>query len=346
MERPKLVKKEIADQQRAREGEIEALLQKEEDREEFSKNEIDEIERLAKIAKERLSKNKIQEENFKSLDPETAKRIAYVKQRREQMKQASQQEEDTKVGTVKALYKAKTELIKELSGLMEAVVFESIETHGWLGSNMKAKPASEYDDIANGIDIITFEIQNGVANRQTALATDETTSERSAVNKLSGIVAEIKRGELKQTKYLEYTDDRGQTKREINVKTPRVVITLTRRGVLALARDCFGGNPLETIQKMRAHGGQFAIREQIIAQLKAFSQLAEKEGKKELAHLYRDRLNAIRQPENLEELLKNPETKRQYTVFKNNPAHRELLVEVEKINTPKKQEERFRSVKH
>lgn len=117
-------------------------------------------------------------------------------------------------------------VIGKKSKLFEAILSEQIEEQNWMGGEVMAVAASEYDDIKNRVDMI-LEFTGEEASRL-ALAVDLTTATNTEIlrAKLKRIRDEIRSGELTRVKYFksEAEDFRGELG-----NIPRVIVCADQR---------------------------------------------------------------------------------------------------------------------
>ena len=169
--------------------------------------------------------------------------------------------------------------LKKIASVLEAVVYEQIKINNWLGPEATAIKSSRYDDIKNGVDnIVEFHKEEDFSSSHLALAIDETFS-HDVDEKFKRIKEEIKRGELTQIKY--FISERLNIRGELS-KIPRVVI-----GIDAKTTKEIGELWLEKNNKdLAKHSTQFIILEEILLQLEAFKNYAEKVNQPEIASIY------------------------------------------------------------
>ncbi len=169
--------------------------------------------------------------------------------------------------------------------IFEAVMFERIELSNWLGENAITIQASRYDDIKNGVDVITEfdEGENKVSHL--AMAFDVTTSEFIR-KKFDRIREEITAGELTRVKYFE--SDRLNLKGE-KTKIPRVIVGANRETVEEIANLWLHGRNSE----LGDHPVQFKILVEIREQLEAFQVFAESIGRHDIGEIYHHGLEII-----------------------------------------------------
>jgi hypothetical protein len=92
-----------------------------------------------------------------------------------------------------------------LGTILEAIVTEQAELNEWLGSDVRTRKASRYDDVENGVDVIA-EIEQEHTTSHLALAIDVTHGV-FLQKKFDRIKREIDEGTLTTVKYFENTDE-------------------------------------------------------------------------------------------------------------------------------------------
>ncbi|MEK7596191.1 MAG: hypothetical protein AAB564_01420 [Patescibacteria group bacterium] len=163
---------------------------------------------------------------------------------------------------------------QQLALIFEALVLDQTERSDWLGENAMTVRSSKFDDYVNGVDMIV-EFPEEVS-RHLALAMDVTTSNILA-KKFSRIREEINDSRLPRVKYYDSKDFHGGLP-----KVPRVIIGADRQSVWQA-----GELWLENKNKeLAVCPMQKIILDEIIIQLKTFSEYAAGRGKKEIADSY------------------------------------------------------------
>lgn len=170
---------------------------------------------------------------------------------------------------------------QRLALIFEALVLDQTERSNWLGADAMTIRASKFDDYVNGVDMIV-EFPEEVS-RHLALAVDVTTSDLLA-EKFSRIREEIDDDYLPQIRYFNSKNFRGELK-----NVPRVIIGADRSTVRQI-----GELWLENKNKELAiHPMRKIILDEIIIQLKTFSDYAASRGKKDIADSYNASLKII-----------------------------------------------------
>jgi len=186
----------------------------------------------------------------------------------------------------KFLKRAKEDPEKErwqrLALVFEALVLDQTERSNWLGTDAMTIRASKFDDYVNGVDMIV-EFPEEIS-RHLALAVDVTTSDL-LVKKFLRIRKEIENGRLSQIKYFNSKNFRGELK-----NVPRVIIGADRSTIRQV-----GELWLENKNKeLAVHPVRKIILDEIMVQLKAFSDYAVSRGKKDIADSYGASLKIIK----------------------------------------------------
>ncbi len=115
----------------------------------------------------------------------------------------------------------KREYIEQISSAYEAVISEQISSNDWFGPDCTSTPASKYDDVKNGIDVVTiFDSEKG--REYLGLGVDVTFSLKESVlqDKLDSIRMRIKELNLPFVKYFE-DPETGEHK---SIFIPKVVV--------------------------------------------------------------------------------------------------------------------------
>ena len=166
---------------------------------------------------------------------------------------------------------------QKLATILVVIMQTQIEMNDWMGPDVTTKQASRYDDIKNGIDTICeFEQESGVQHLALAL---DITSSWNPTKKLSRIKEEIDAGKLSTVKYFESSDETFHGTLQL---VPRVVIGAERKAIVELAELWLNKKNKE----LASHPIQLQILNEIVHQLKAFMNYAEKKGKTNVAAIY------------------------------------------------------------
>ena len=156
---------------------------------------------------------------------------------------------------------------------------------GWLGEEVSAMNTTDYDDLENGIDIVTEMTKEGGYKKHLGLAMDATFSNKIS-DKFRGIKGEIVRGELAELKYFKSGNFKGSLS-----QIPHVVIGVSLGKIKELGKMWVNGD----VEGLRNHPVQYQILEEMIIQLETFEKYALKCGKEDLAKVYRDNCETLKQ---------------------------------------------------
>lgn len=111
------------------------------------------------------------------------------------------------VKRLKSLWEKETEeekYIKDISNIYEGVIIDQIEANAWLGDSCETVATSEYDDIKNGIDVVSI-FSEGESKNYLGLGVDVTFASNKEVleKKFESIKQCIRSGALPTIKYFE-----------------------------------------------------------------------------------------------------------------------------------------------
>lgn len=169
--------------------------------------------------------------------------------------------------------KLKTTVFETGSGkiaadILEGVVYEQIELANWFGDHAHTIKTSEYDDIANGVDLMVEFDEPEASKSHLALGIDATYGVQGIAKKLDRIRRDIDQGELTRVKYFESSD--GSFKGQLS-QVPRIILGVERDTVLSLARLWTEGKNKE----LGAHPIQELLLRQARSQLVTFARYAK-----------------------------------------------------------------------
>ncbi len=177
---------------------------------------------------------------------------------------------------------------KEVADIFEALVLENGELSDWFGPNAITHKTSRYDDYENGVDaVIEFQSEMAGAASFLGLAADVSFSADTS-NKFNRLKAGILKGRLPQIKYFNSSD--GHFHGRLN-KIPEVVIGASKQTVLELAELW----QFKRNRELATHRIQIMILNQMEEQMETFARFAELNGQDEIARLYRDRLQIVKE---------------------------------------------------
>lgn len=187
----------------------------------------------------------------------------------------------------------------EHAELAEAIIWNGINSDGWLGDEARSIVPSKFEDITKGVDnVVRFEKKTGVAHL--ALAIDVTESARGVDRKIDGIFGDIFAGKLTTLNYFQSKSKHGIGYQGKLDNVPRVVVASNQKSVRAVAdrlaklwelTEFAEKNPeladksqIETVKKeLSASALRFKMLFEIREQLSAFSQFAKENKQPELA---------------------------------------------------------------
>ena len=224
------------------------------------------IDKMSEKARSVLMENIICPEDFVDLyGAENVKKdLKYVKEKEDEYKKESSPEKQE---------------IEKLAVTLEAIIYEQAEINDWLGSDVETIKTSRYDDIKNKVDnIMEFYKEEDYSASHLALAIDETFS--SDINKkFKKIKEEIDSGKLTEIKY--FVSERLNIRGELS-KIPRVIIGVNEKIIKEVGELWLEKNN----KTLSQHPIQFLIIEEMLIQLEAFKNYAEKVNQPEIALIY------------------------------------------------------------
>lgn len=176
---------------------------------------------------------------------------------------------------------------KAVADIFEALVLENGELNDWFGPNAITHKTSKYDDYENGVDaIIEFQSEMAGAASFLGLAADVSFSADTS-RKFDRLKEGILKGRLPQVKYFNSSDGYFHGKLSM---IPEVVIGASKQTVLELAELW----QFKRNKELATHRIQIMILNQMEEQMEVFARFAELNGQDEIARLYRDRLQIVR----------------------------------------------------
>jgi hypothetical protein len=170
------------------------------------------------------------------------------------------------------------ETVEKLAAVFEAVLHEEAELSEWLGPNVTTIKTSDFDDIVNGVDSVA-EIREGEAGTSHLAFAIDVTFDENTEKKFERIKQEIDKGELAKVKYF-FSQDTGFMG-SLNM-VPRVVVGAEPKTVEELSELWLERNN----KVLGSHQIQFQILEEILIQLEAFEQYANRIKQFEVAGKY------------------------------------------------------------
>ncbi|MDQ5957103.1 MAG: hypothetical protein QG614_77 [Patescibacteria group bacterium] len=122
--------------------------------------------------------------------------------------------------------------------ILEALVYDMIHNHSWLGENVGAILPSVYDDLFSGNDIIVSH-KTGEATEYSGVGIDLTLGEVAFMKKLEDTMSRIRGGSLGKVKYFKSEDERfvGELR-----SIPHLVIGVDREKLFKLCRLWINGD--------------------------------------------------------------------------------------------------------
>ncbi len=216
----------------------------------------------------------IREENFVDLYGEETIRSdrSYVERMREQFVQDAAIEGNDREGF-------------ELAKVLEGIINHQLEQNEWMGPEVTTRQASDYDDIANGVDMIA-EMEHSDATQHLAIALDATYGIHLE-KKMERIRNEINEGTLTAVKYFE--DSEGNFRGELK-RVPRVVVGADHDTILNLIQLWVENKNKE----LASHPIQLQILDEVYMQLKIFAQYAEKVDQPEVVKIYQRQARIVK----------------------------------------------------
>lgn len=158
---------------------------------------------------------------------------------------------------------------KKRAAILEYILFEQSQLGEWFGKYALALKTSKYDDIKNGIDMVTeFSEGTGDAPQRTylGLAIDISFSAEPG-KKFDRIRKEIAAGQLGEVKYFKSPNSKSAHKLS---DLPRVVLDLDSKTVTELTELWLNGKK----EDLANHPAQLQIIHEIVKQLKTFETYA------------------------------------------------------------------------
>lgn len=183
---------------------------------------------------------------------------------------------------------AESEAQKKVADIFEAIVLEHGELSDWFGENATTIKTSKFDDYKNGVDmVIEFRGKEPRSASFLGLAADVTFT-ADTTKKFDKLLTQIEDGVLPKVKYFhsEYMDIHGQLGR-----LPEVIIGASKKTVMELAEAWIS----KENRVLARHKIQVMILRQMQMQLETFAQCATTAGRDDIATLYKERLDVIKE---------------------------------------------------
>ncbi len=175
---------------------------------------------------------------------------------------------------------------EKMGRILEAIIYEEIESAGWLGLEVFTVKTADYDDFENHIDMVAeFRPEEGQASHL-AFAIDVTMSTLAIGRKLNAILENIERGKLGTVKFFVYNHTLENQKPGMLEKIPHVVIGVDAK-ILGVLSALWMENKKSALGKHRV---QYMILEEIRMQLVAFERYARsgKVNRPDVAKIFSD----------------------------------------------------------
>lgn len=208
---------------------------------------------------------------------------------------AAEINEDLKeVARLEALYKEKELTEKEvylekISAVYEAVIADQISQNAWFGEDCDAVPASRFDDIKNGVDVITvFKKDNETQYMGMGVDVTFSSDEKVLEKKLESIKDRIRSHSLPFVKY--FTDP--ATGAHKNLFIPKVIVGSRLSSAEKLIR-LWGGTDKDKNKKLAEHPVSSKLIMETLAQLMYFYQYATELSVKTLDEKDREKYKEI-----------------------------------------------------
>lgn len=174
---------------------------------------------------------------------------------------------------IKSTWEEKTtngEYIKNVSSIYEGVIADQISANAWFGDNCESVATSEYDDIKNGVDVVTIFNQNE-SKQYLGLGIDVTFASDKKIleKKLESIKQCISAMTLPSLKYFQ-DPETGEHKK---IFLPKVIIG-SRLSSAEKLIQLWGGKDSKKNKKLAQHPVSSKIIMETLAQLKYFHEYA------------------------------------------------------------------------
>lgn len=151
---------------------------------------------------------------------------------------------------------------------LKLLFLDTAQNQHWFGERSEICKASRFDDILNGVDMITTVLDKQDVARHFEIATDLTMSTNGLAEKFNRIKNDVHRGKLAQIDYF-HSDLIGFTGRLKDI--PRTIVSLDKANV-----EKFLANWLREPELNQEHFALIALQ-QIAAQAEGFGKIAANE---------------------------------------------------------------------
>ncbi len=175
------------------------------------------------------------------------------------------------IENIKKSWEGDNENIKNISSLYEGVIADQISANAWFGENCESIPTSEYDDIKNGVDVVTIFNQDDVKHH-IGLGIDVTFASDAKVleKKLDSIKQCIRTMSLPSLKYFQDPETGEHQK----IFLPKIIIG-SRLASAEKLIQLWGSKDPERNKKLSEHPVSSKIIMESLAQLKYFREQAK-----------------------------------------------------------------------
>jgi hypothetical protein len=236
------------------------------------------VDKAFSLAKEILKRTQIDERDFTDVygSDVVDKDREYVEKRNSEFKQSREGEE----GEAQENFK--------LATIFEAIVVVARE---WFGKNCQTFKTADFDDIANGVDVIAKldRKEEAPSSAPIGIAID-VTYHKEFEDKIDRIRNEIEKGKMSSVKYF---GPHGKNKGPESPEIVRAVIGASKETVIGLAETLIAATKNPKI--LFENQFQFQALDEIIYQLKAYEAYAKSIGRDFVAEKYGRTLSQIRE---------------------------------------------------
>lgn len=153
---------------------------------------------------------------------------------------------------------------EKLGHIFEAAFLDLASRHNWFGEHSEVKKASKFDDIMNGIDMVTTVLDTTNTVRQFEVASDLTISHNGVAEKFNKVANGVRQGKLATINYY-HSDLLGYTGRLTDV--PKTVVALDQHNMQRFLRNWLNEPELAQEQFSKVMLQQIAIQADGFAQL-------------------------------------------------------------------------------
>lgn len=203
-------------------------------------------------------------------------------------------EDDVKVKKLKKKWNEENnkyfKFMRDFSTVYETAVMDILDKNKFLGENNEIIPASEYDDIFNGIDGVLIIHQDNLENEYVGLNFDVTFSstDKNIEEKIESIKQCIREGVLPTLKYFQDP----KTKEHKKISLPKIIIGSQQSSADGLVR-LWGKSDENNSEKLKNHPVQSKIIVEALSQLGYFYDFAKNLAEKTREDDKREKYNDI-----------------------------------------------------